>query len=266
MSKQLFDPELRALRRDRAARQGRELFLLERAFEDVIDRLSIVQRTFGRALLIGCPDPSWKSRLQAAAEQVEIADPGPLFARQAGGACVVEDSIDLEVDGYDLCVAVGTLDTVNDLPTALATIRFALKPDSLFIGAIAGGDTLPQLRLAMRAADQELGAASAHVHPRIEASALATLLTNCGFAMPVIDVDQVQAAYSSLFDLVRDLRAMGATNVLHARSREPLPRRAAAAAAAAFGAAANPSGRTIEQFQVLHFAAWTPAVAPPQRG
>ena len=35
----LFDMELRALRRDRAARMGPELFLLDRAFYDCVDRL-----------------------------------------------------------------------------------------------------------------------------------------------------------------------------------------------------------------------------------
>ena len=35
----LFDMELRALRRDRAARTGPELFLLERAFADCLERL-----------------------------------------------------------------------------------------------------------------------------------------------------------------------------------------------------------------------------------
>lgn len=259
VSKQLFDPRLRALRRDRAARTGAELFLYERAFDDILDRLSLVRRRFGRALLIGCPDPAWKRRLQAAAEQVDCVDPGPLFARAAGGRCVVEDSMELDVAGYELCVAIGTLDSVNDLPTALATVRFALKPDSFFIGALGGGEMLPQLRSAMRAADREGGVAAPHVHPRIEASALASLLSASGFAMPVIDVDQVKVAYSSISGLVHDLRAMGATNILKARSPEPLTRRAAASAAAHFAAAAGPGGKTVEQFEILHFAAWTPA-------
>ena len=55
----LFDMELRALRRDRAARQGPELFLFERTFEDCLDRLSLFRRHFTRAVLIGCPDRGW---------------------------------------------------------------------------------------------------------------------------------------------------------------------------------------------------------------
>jgi SAM-dependent methyltransferase len=246
------------MRHDRAYRAGAELFVYERAFADILDRLTLIRRHFERALLIGCPDPEWKQRLEGAADRIDAVDPGPLFAEAAGGACVVEDAMDQPTAAYDLCVAVGTLDSVNDLPAALRTIRAALKPDSLFIGALSGGDTLPQLRSAMRAADQETGTATPHVHPRIEASALAGLLAASGFAMPVVDVERVQVAYSSLWDLVRDLRAMGATNVLQARSARPLSRRAAAAAAEQF-AAAGIGGKTVERFELLHFAAWTAA-------
>ena len=55
----LFDPDLRAMRRDRAARAGAELFLYERAFADCLERIALMQRRFGDALLIGCPDPAW---------------------------------------------------------------------------------------------------------------------------------------------------------------------------------------------------------------
>lgn len=259
MSQPLFDPRIRALRRDRAARAGPELFLFERAFGDILDRLSLIKRSFESALLIGCPDPAWKTRLRSAADSVEAIDPGRLFAEAAGGTCVVEDAMQLPSARFDLCVAVGTLDSVNDLPRALKAIKQGLKPDSLFIGAVGGGEMLPQLRAAMRAADRQSGAATPHVHPRIEASALATLLSATGFAMPVIDVDQVQVAYSSFAGLVRDLRGMGATNILRARSTRPLTRSAAAAAAAHFETAAGEGGKTVEQFDLLHFAAWTPA-------
>lgn len=255
----LFDPRLRALRRDRAFRTGRALFLYERAFDDILDRLSLIARRFDRALLIGCPDPGWKDRLSQKVSSVDVIDPGPLFAQAADGTSVVEDAMGLPPAHYDLCVAVGTLDSVNDLPRALLTIRSSLKPDSLFIGALAGGNMLPRLRGAMRAADQHCGIASPHIHPRIDAPSLAGLLSAAGFAIPVVDVDRARVAYSSLADLVRDLRGMGTTNILLQRSRRPLSRGAAAAAARHFASAADENGRTVEEFETLHFAAWTAA-------
>jgi len=254
----IFDMELRALRRDRAFRTGPELFLHERAFDDCLERIALVRREFRSALLLGSPDPHWPDRLKPLVGSVEVADPGPLFANAAGGRWLIEDRWDPPARAYDLILAIGTLDTVNDLPRALRLMRASLLEDSLLIGAMAGGDGLPQLRLAMHAADQVLGASSPHVHPRIEAASLAPLLTACGFVMPVIDVDRVQVSYTSLGKLVADLRHMGATSILNLRARQPLLRQARAAAEAAFRSAGDGS-RTIETFEILHFAAWTAA-------
>jgi hypothetical protein len=251
----LFDMKLRALRRDRAARSGPVLFVHERAFEDILERLSGIKRNFASALLIGSPGAEWAGRLAQVAGSVTNADPGAEFARQSGGIQLVEDSIDLEPGSFDLIVAIGTLDTVNDLPGALLRLRFLLKPDSLLIGAISGGDTLPRLRAAMRAADAAKGAASPHVHPRIAPAALAQLLASAGFAMPVVDVDRVRVAYPGFSQLVADLRSMGATNVLKGRSRTPLGRAALKAAEQDF---ADAQGKTVETFEILHFAAWSP--------
>lgn len=253
----LFDMSLRAMRRDRAARHGAELFLHERAFTDCLDRIGAVRRRFASALLVGCPDPVWIDRLRAIAGTVTAIEPGPCFAAAAGAQIAVEDRWSPPAGQFDLCVAVGTLDTVNDLPRALGAIRTALSPDSLLIGALAGGESLPCLRAALRVADQVAGVASAHVHPRIEASALAPLLSSAGLVMPVVDVDRVSLAYPSLQRLVGDLRGMGATNILAARSRRPLSRLAYAAASAAF-ATAGDGTRTVETIELLHFAAWSP--------
>jgi NADH dehydrogenase [ubiquinone] 1 alpha subcomplex assembly factor 5 len=236
MAADLFDPDLLELRRQRSAGMGVDLFLHERAFADCLERIGLIARRFERALLLGCADRGWPERLSAFAAKVDVE----------------------EISGtYDLCLSVGTLDTLNDLPLALAALRSVLEPDAFFIGALSGGETLPQLRSAMRAADRAQGGSVPHVHPRIEASALAGLLSGAGFVMPVVDVDRVEARYSTLGDLVGDLRAMGATNVLRQRSRRPLTKAARTAAFEAF-AAAGRDGRTAESFEFLHFAAWTP--------
>lgn len=244
---ELFDQKLRATRRARAFRRGPETFLHERAFVDILERLSLVQRRFRSALLIGGLDRTWHERLLQHVDQFDLVE--------------VNQLLNLEPGSYDICVAVGELDTVDDLPKVLLTVRFALREDSLFIGAIPGGDTLPALRSAMRAADDAMGAATPHVHPRIEPAGFTSLLSSAGFTMPVVDVDRVQVSYESLGDLVRDLRSMGATNILTARSRRPLSRSAVKAAAQQFSTNAR-DGRVTELFELLHFAAWTPASLP----
>lgn len=254
----LFDRQARALRRDRSARRGPTLFLHQRAFDDCLERIGDVRRTFASILLIGCPNASWRASLEQIAPDVATLDPGPLFAEAARGRTGEEDLIDLPAAAYDLCIAIGTLETVPDLPRALAAIRHALRLDGFFLGAVAGGETLPMLRAAMRAADRTSPAASPHVHPRIEASALAPLLSGAGFAMPVVDVDRVSVAYPNFDKLVDDLRGMAATNILSARSRRPLGRAARDAARTEF-ALQGDGNLTRETFEILHFAAWVPS-------
>jgi hypothetical protein len=73
----------------------------------------------------------------------------------------------------------------------------------------------------------------------------------------VVDVDRVTLRYAGLSALVRDLRAMGASNMLSERA-PPRGRGWAELAAAAF-AAEGADGRTEERIDLLHFLAWTPA-------
>jgi hypothetical protein len=253
----LFDMRSRALRRDRAARAGPELFLFSRVFEDCLERIDLAKRHFDRALLIGCPDPSWPVRLERIASKIEVREPGPLFAAAAGGLQIVEDAWEPPAQAYDLVLAIGTLDTVDDLPLALRLIRHAMQANGLFMGVVAGGDTLPQLRAAMRSGDAVAGVAAPHVHPRIEPSAVSPLLDDAGFVRGVVDVERVQVSYSSLGRLIADLRAMGATNILKAKS-PPFTRSQLGVAARAFAEAGD--GRsTIETLELIHFATWTPA-------
>ena len=232
------------------------MYLHERAFADIVERIALVRRRFRAALLIGCPDPSWPERLGQVTDSVTVVDPGEAFAGASGGKRLNEDEERLEGE-FDLCVAIGTLDTVNRLPLALANIRAASLPDALLIGAMSGGNSLPRLRAAMRDADAVMGGASPRVHPRIDGPGLCGLLTDVGFVMPVVDVDRVPVSYESLRALVADLRAMGATNILNDRSIAPLSRQAVNAAEQNFKSSGADS-RTTEIIEILHFAAWTP--------
>jgi NADH dehydrogenase [ubiquinone] 1 alpha subcomplex assembly factor 5 len=255
VTRDLFDRQLRALRRDRAARNGPDLFLFERAFEECLDRIRDFSRSFERALLLGCPSPLWPERLKSIAAQVDVLDPGAAFAVQVGGIQIEEDRYDFGVERYDLCVAIGTLDTVNDLPLALQLIGRSLRQDAPLIGAISGGSSLPALRASLIEAGRAEGKVVARTHPRIEPALFAQLLATAGFAMPVVDVDRVRLRYDDLDGLVRDLRGMAATSVL-AQRPPPLSKNGAMQARIAFSAQGK-NGRTEEIVEILHFLAWT---------
>ena len=243
---QLFDPRLGRLRRERAARSGGDLYLHRRAEDELIERLDLVARPFCAAL-----DLSLGSTLAARLRErgIEVVEGKEEDLPGAAGA-------------FDLVTSVGLIDTVNDLPGALALIRRALKPDGLFLAAFAGAGSLPRLRRAMRAAEEAEGVGAApRIHPQIDVRAAGDLLVRAGFALPVVDRDVVEVRYADLMQLVRDLRAMAATNRLAARSARPFGRTGLAAAAADFS---DPGGRTAERFEIVHLSGWAPGPGQPQ--
>ncbi|MCL6699641.1 class I SAM-dependent methyltransferase [Sphingomonas sp. NSE70-1] len=255
VTRDLFDRHLRAVRRDRAAHLGPELFLYDRAFDDCLERLRDIARPFERALLIGCPSPKWPEPLRQMVGDIDVVDPGLRFAGTANGRQVEEDRFDFGEERYDLCIAIGTLDSVNDLPLALQLIRRAMRSDAPFIGAMAGGNSLATLRAGLIEAGRAAGRIVGRAHPRIDASSLAQLLATAGFNMPVVDIDRVTLRYNSLGDLIRDLRAMGATSVL--AERPPIFTKSEAIHLQNAFTGAGEDGRTEEIVEILHFLAWS---------
>jgi hypothetical protein len=74
----------------------------------------------------------------------------------------------------------------------------------------------------------------------------------------VSDVDRVVVRYPDLYALIRDLRAMGETNVLAGTVR-PLRRTVIARAAQLYAERhAEPDGRLPATFEIIHLAGWAP--------
>lgn len=261
----IFDRRLRRLRRDRAAARFATADYLHRfAADDLLERLDLVRRSFGRALDLGCGDSYLAERLRARGIEVVAADAGFAFADAAGGVQCDEDFLPFADGAFDLIVSVGVLDSVDDLPGALLLIRRALRPDGLFLAAMAGAGSLPELKAAMLAADEAEGAVSPRIHPQIDVRAAGDLLVRAGFALPVVDAHGIDVRFPDLFALVRDLRAMAATNVLTARARKPIGRFGLAAAVADFAVRADADGKTAERFEILHLLGWAPAPDQPK--
>jgi SAM-dependent methyltransferase len=261
-----FDRRLRRLRRDRAARTGSEPHpLLQLMADELLDRLDLVTRRLERALDLGCGPGLLTQGLRARGLDVTPADAGALFANRSGGVQCDEDRLPFEPGGFDLVVSTGTLDSVNDLPGALIQARRLLRPDGLFLAAFAGAGSLPLLKSVMRAADEAEGRpASPHVHPQIDVRAAGDLLARAAFALPVADAERVTLRYRGFGSLVGDLRMLGWTNMLSARSRMPFGRTGYAAAAAAFDDAADPDGKVAERFEIIHLSGWAPSPDQPQ--
>ena len=255
----IFDSRRRAARlaRSEPLFAGAD-FLHDRAAENAVNSLEVILRDFPDAVdLSAHPDP-FARRLadSSAADRIGVpAVVGDRDARAAPGAA----PLGLDDHSRDLIVSLMSLHWANDLPGALVQIRRALRPDGLFLGTLLGAGTLKELRGVLTEAELELnGGAQARVSPFADGFDGAGLLQRAGFALPVSDVDRVVVRYPDLFALIRDLRAMGETNVLAGAVR-PLRRAVVMRAAELYaGRHAEADGRLPATFEIIHLAGWAP--------
>lgn len=259
----IFDPRRRALARDRAFDRFADYdFLYRHMLDGLLERLEDVQRPLQEVLLIGVPDDSAARALRAMGKQVTCCDPGARNAAAHGGVQADEDALPFAPESFDLILACGTLDSVNDLPGALILMRRLLRPDGLLLGACVGAGSLPRLKAALLEAEGDRP--MPHIHPQIDLRSAGDLLARAGFAMPVTDTETLTVRYATALSLMRDLRGMGYGNIMTAPRRGALTRDSIARACAAFAAHADPDGKTAEQFSLLYFSGWKPDPSQPK--
>ena len=261
----IFDRALLVRRRDRvAAGAGRHEFLLVRVADDLIERLGAVQRRFPVAVDLGAYHGLLGRRLRQVpgiGMVVHMEAAWRLLAQCEGARVQAsEEALPFRDQSLDLVTSGLALHLVNDLPGAFVQIRRALKPDGLFLAALLGGRTLSELRNALLAAEEEVeGGASPRVAPFAELQDFGALLQRAGFALPVVDADTVTVTYPNTLALLRELRAMGATNALKARRKGPLRRatllRACTLYQERFGLS---NGRVPATFEIITLTAWAP--------
>jgi SAM-dependent methyltransferase len=260
----IFDRALLRTRRRRAAAFGAATFLVDRIAEDFADRLATVLRRFAYALDLGTPTDAVRRALAASGKVDNIiavdvlADPASVGAGLAVAAD--EEALAFRDGSLDLVVSALALQYVNDLPGTLIQVRRALKPDGLFLAALAGGETLAELREAFAAAEAEIeGGVSPRIAPFADLRELGALLQRAGFALPVTDVDRLTVRYASPFALMQELRRMGATNALIERRRRPLRRATLARMAQIYRERfSDPDGRIRATFEIVWLSGWAP--------
>lgn len=241
----LFDRALLRVRRQRAHKQGETTFLLDRIAEDMADRLAAVKRDFAEVADIWTPGDGLGDRFKSV-RRIELDSDSEVLP--------------LPPESLDLAVSALAFQFVNDLPGVLAQIRRALRPDGLLLAALPGGDTLTELRQSFAAAEAECeGGVSPRVAPFADLRDIGHLLQRAGLALPVTDVDRVVVRYDNAFALMRDIRGMGATNVLVERRRTPTRRATMLRMAQIYAERfADRDGRIRATFDIIWLSAWAP--------
>jgi len=177
-------------------------FLHEIACQEISERLTEVNRSFTSVAIVTGFAGFWRKTWP--------------------NATIVTDSevLDLSPQSYDLVIHGLAMHWSNDPVGQMIQCRHALRPDGLFLSVQFGGRSLNELRTILAEAETALtGGLSPRVLPMADLRDLGGLLIRAGFALPVADSTVLPITYASLPDLLRDLRQMGETNALSARSR-----------------------------------------------
>jgi malonyl-CoA O-methyltransferase len=173
-------------------------------------------------------------------------------------------------DARALPIAAGSVDVlfsnlclqwVEDLPAVFAGFRRVLKPGGLLLCSTFGPETLIELREAFAQADS-----MPHVSRFPPIAQFGDALVIAGFRDPVLDRDRFDLTYPDLTALMRELRAMGATNALQSRRHTLTGRARFAAASAAYEPLRRADGRLPSTWEVIYAHAWAPPPGAPIRG
>lgn len=242
-------------RAERLAAAGAD-FLLERTLDELADRMAVTARRFDQAVAIGAHAGRTAARLSETGKT---------------GACAIaafddEERLGLEPACADLIVSLLDLHQFDDMPGALIQMRRALRPDGLLMACVPSSGTLAELRSSLTEAEMAVsGGVSPRVLPFLDVREAGALLQRAGLALPVTDHDSVTVRYDTAFDLMRDLRAMGATNTLLARLRAPTRRALLMDAARHYADHhADPDGRIRATFSFVWMSGWAPDASQPK--
>lgn len=250
---QIFNMELRALRRARAKKRvdnGKgDGFLLKFCGEIAAEKILDINREFKRAVIIGLPvfRRAFLAGLSAEKTPTEVIE--------------FDDWPEQMPDDCHFVISGLVLQSLNDVPEAIIAASRALRPDGLFLAAILGGESLLFLRRACFAVDQSrMGGIVPRIAPMIDLQQAAGLLGLGGLALPVTDKDIFTVHYKSLETLVRDLRDIGEANCLTSLSEQYLGRTYLRELAENYQQR-DVDGRFLCPYEILWMTGWKPHVS-----
>ena len=135
------------------------------------------------------------------------------FSRQRY-ICADVHNLPLATQSVDLVVSNFMLHWATDIKAIILEIARVLKPDGLLLFSTLGPDTYRELRQSFAAVDD-----LPHVHPFTDMHDLGDGLLQAQLRDPVMDTERLVVTYDSVMTIMRDLKAIGAQNIMQKRQR-----------------------------------------------
>lgn len=191
--------------------------------------------------------------LREARRQGSWLRPLPRICADAAQLPLADASVDLLFS--NLCIQ-----WIADLPALFDEFRRVLRPKGFLALSTFGPMTLHELRTAWADVDR-----APHVSQFADIQRVGDALLAAGFRDPVLDAEDFTLTYADAPALMRDLKAIGATNAEQARPRGLTARSRLQAVARAYEPFRQPDGRLPATYEVIYAHAWGPEPGQPRR-
>jgi SAM-dependent methyltransferase len=203
----LFDRELLKINRARALKNfAKHNFLHHEIANRIAENVGFLNRKFENILEIGAFDNYLRNLVEEKSTKYVF--------------CQDQENLSLKPQSFDLILSNLNLHFINQIPQFLLQIKEALKPSGVFIASFFGEENLHELAHVLYESENEIyGGVSPIMPPTIDVKTAANLLAKAGFQNPISDFAKIEVEYSSVLNLLKDLKNMGQGNILNKRSR-----------------------------------------------
>ena len=235
----------------------------------LLERLDFLQREPQVVLDIGCGPgrasaamrKRWTSAqtiaLDLALPMLHRVKPGwlrPLARINADARALPFAEASVDVLFSNLCIQ-----WIDDLPALFGEFRRVLRPGAYLALSTFGPDTLHELRSAWAHADR-----MPHVGQFADIARVGDALLHAGFRDPVLDAEHFTLTYASAPELMRELKAIGATNADATRRRGLTGKSHWRRAVDAYETYRR-DGKLPATYEVVYAHAWAPEPGQPRR-
>ena len=166
--------------------------------------------------------------------------------------CADIQSLPFADNSIDLIFSSLAMQWCESLDETFEEFHRVLRPGGFVLFSTFGPDTLNELRQSWAAVDE-----CEHVHNFIDMHIVGDAMLQAGLAEPVMDIENLTLTYKSVFDLMRELKGIGAHNVAHARQKGLTGRKRIQAFEQAYEKFRS-DGVVPASYEVVYGHAWAP--------
>jgi malonyl-CoA O-methyltransferase len=254
----------------RAASTYAQHAALQRDVEDhLLERLEFYPGSPQRVLDLGCGPGRGTSALRkrfASAHVIALDAALPMLRAVRTGwrrpitrVCADARALPLADASVDVLFSNLCIQWIDDVPALFDEFRRVLRPGGYVAFSTFGPDTLHELRAAWAAVDR-----APHVSGFADIARVGDALMAAGFRDPVLDTEHYTLTYADAPALMRELKALGATNA-DARRARGLTGKARYGRAVAAYERLRSGGHIPATFEIISAHAWSPDSGQPRR-